>query len=68
MVFSKSKLDEIKFVTETLDYNSFPLDLLQSVIRTKISNFNKIKSASVQKYPAYLRLPWLGNTSNSFAK
>ena len=44
-----SKLDEeIKFITVALGNNGFPLDLIQSVVGIKISNFNKIKPTSAK--------------------
>ena len=69
MICSESALDsEIKFISETLFNNSFPLSVVQTVIADKITEFNQIKQASVQKCPAYLCLPWLGGISDRFAK
>ena len=67
MICSDSTFDEkIKFITRILGNNGYTLDLIQSVIRTKIFNFNKITLVSAQRYPVYL--PWLSNISDRFAK
>ena len=65
MILSESKLDgEIDFITETLCNNGFPEVIVRSVIRDKIAHFNKIKVASAQRCPMYLRLHWLGEISD----
>ena len=52
MICFESKLDDkVKFITGTLCNNGFPEDIVQSVIRDKISDFSKIKPDSVQKFP-----------------
>ena len=48
--------------------NGFPLSVVQIVIANKISNFNKIKHASMQKYSVYLYLSWLCGISKRFVK
>ena len=69
MICSESTLDaEIKFISTTLCNNSFPLNVVQTIITNKITEFNKIKQAPVQKCPGYLGLPWLGGISQRFAK
>ena len=69
MICSKSTLDSvIKFIPDNLCNNGFPLRVLQTVITNKITEINKIKQESVQKYSMYLRLPWLGGISERFAK
>ena len=69
MICSESTLDaEIKFISMILCNNSLPLNVVQTVITNKITEFNKIKQASVQKYPVYLCLLWLGRISDRFAK
>ena len=68
MISSETKLDdEVKSIPGTLCNNSFPEEIVQSVIRDKISDFCKIKPDSVQRCPVYLRLPWLGDISGKFA-
>lgn len=68
MICSDSTLkDEISCLTGIFVNNGYPLDV-QSVIRDKTAMFNKIKPATVGKCPVYLRLPWLGGISESFAK
>lgn len=57
MICSQTMLDdEMKFITRTLCNNAYSLDIVQSVISNKISDFNKMKPASVQRCPIYLRL------------
>ena len=52
MNFYKSKFDEeIKSINRTMTNNSFQLEQVQSVIRKKISNFDKIKPASTEICP-----------------
>ena len=41
---------------------------MQSIIKNKIIDFNKIKLASVQRCPVYLCVPCLGGVSDRFAK
>ena len=68
IICSESKLDdEVEFIPGTLCNSGFPEDIVQSVIRDKISDFSKIKPNSVQRYPIYLRLSWLGDISDKFA-
>ena len=55
-------------MTSTLSNNGFSLNLVQSVIRIKISNFNKIKTVSTLKCPVHLCLPRRVNISNKFTK
>ena len=41
MIYTESKLDgEIDFITETLCNNSFPEDIVRSVIGDKIAHFH----------------------------
>ena len=69
MIFSESKLyDEVEFIIGTLCNNGSPEDIVRSVIRDKISDISKIKPDSVQRCPVYLSLPWLGDSSDRFAK
>ena len=50
MICSKSKLDaEVKFISMTFCNNGFPLNIVQTVMKNKITDFNKIKQASVQR-------------------
>ena len=52
----------------TLCNNGFPLNIVQIVINNMIIDFDKIKPASVQRGPVYLRFPWLGRVGDRFAK
>ena len=68
MICSESNLDdESEFITKTLCNNGFPEDIVRSVIRDKISDFSKIKHDSVQSGSVCLRLPWIGDISDTFA-
>ena len=65
MNFYKSKFDEeIKSINRTMTNNSFQLEQVQSLIRNKISNFDKIKPASTEICPICLRLSWLRNIND----
>lgn len=69
MICSITKLDaEINFITTIHCNNVYPLDSLQSEIQNKISDFNKAKPASVERYPVYLHLPSLRSISDKYAK
>ena len=69
MICFESSFDsEIKFISKTLANKGFPLSVIQTVIAYKISEFKKIKQASLQKCPVYLCLPRLGGISEIFAK
>ena len=59
--------DEVEFVIGTLCNYGFHEDIVQSVIRDKISDFSKIKPDLVQRCPVYFRLPWFTDVSNRFA-
>ena len=45
-----------------------PLNVVLTVITNKMTDFNKIKHALVQKCPVYLQHLWLGGISERFAK
>ena len=67
MICSELKLDsETDFITETLFYNGFLEDIVQSVTGYKIAHFHKTKVASAQRCPVYLRLLWLGKIRDRF--
>ena len=69
MICFESILDaEIKFIFMTLCNNDFLLNLVQMIIADEITEFNKIKQASVQKCPIYLRPPRLDGIIERFGK
>ena len=69
IICSESTLDsEIKFISETLANNGFPLSVIQTFIVNKITEFIKPKQASVQKCPVYLCLPWLDGISKQITQ
>ena len=41
---------------------------MQTVINNRITDFNKIKQASVQSSPVYLCHPWMGVIDDGFAQ
>lgn len=48
-ICSKTKQDdEIRFITTTLRENAYPLGIVQSVIKHKITEFKKVRPVSVQ--------------------
>ena len=60
MICFDSTLDaEIKYTSLTLCNNGFPLNV-QTIITNSITEFNKIKQASVQKCQVCIHFPWLG--------
>ena len=69
MICSELTLNaEIKFISESLCNNGFPLSVVQTVINNEIMKFYKIKQASVQKCPVYLHLPWLCGISEQISQ
>ena len=69
MICFESKLDdEIKFICMTHYKNGFPLNVVQTVIKNEMLEFDIIKLTLVQRCLVYLRLPWLGGISDRFAK
>ena len=66
---SESTLNsEINFISEILVNGDFLLNVVQTVNANKITKFNKIQQASVQKCPVYLRFPRLSVFSVRFTK
>ena len=53
---------EIKFIPTTLCSNSFPLNVIETVIDNKVTEFNKMKQSFVQKCPVYLCIPWVSKS------
>ena len=69
MICYQSRCDEeIKLYTRTFNNNSFPIVFVQSVIRSKITNFNKSNQPPQKRCPVYLRLPLRDNITDRFAQ
>ena len=66
--FESSPDTEIKFISETLCNNDFPLNVVQTVITNKKTEFYEIKQESVQKCTVYLLLLCLSGISERFGK
>ena len=61
----KQELDCIRSI---LKNNSYPEIIINSSISKKISRFQLLPEEGPKKFPAYLKLPWIGNTSRKFEK
>ena len=67
MICSKTNLvperDKIKQLLIDIGY---PADVLLSCINQTLANFAAEKRLYPEKYPVYLKLPWIGNVSSKF--
>ena len=60
--------DEIEFIRSTLSKNGYPLSFLDSVVDDILNKFDRAKICTVNKFPVYLRLRYIGSKSEEFAK
>ena len=64
MICSKPKLtDEIEFIKKTLLKNEYPENKITNTIKYKCQQFSTRPKWGPERYPVYLRLPWIGNAS-----
>ena len=64
MICTKSKLnEEIKHIKNILLDNGYPESIIDSNISKKIAPFFMPKRFGPEKYPMYLRVPWIGKAS-----
>ena len=69
VICSKAKLnEELQFIKSIFEDNGYPESLVKSVINRKINQFNSIKTFGPKRCPVYLKLPWIGNTSDRIGK
>ena len=62
MICSKTKLGPgLNEVEQLLIENVYPADALLSCINQKLATFAAEKSFGPEKYPVFLKLPWIGN-------
>ena len=62
-----SKLSqEIDFIRSILCSNGYPENVIISRIKRKIEEFKLPPKEGLEKCPAYLKLPWIGNISTIF--
>ena len=67
MICSKTKLgSELDKIKQLLIENGYPADVLLSCINQKVANFAAEKTFGSEKFPVYLKLPWIGNDSSKF--
>ena len=67
MICSKTKLgSELDKIKQLLSDNGYPKDALLSCINQKLANFAAEKTFGPEKFPVYLKLPWIGNVSSKF--
>ena len=69
MICSKSKLQhELENISSILRNNGYPESIIQITISKKIVLFNRKPKEGPQKFPVYLKLPWIGKISLIFEK
>ena len=69
MIYTKSKLnEEIKHIKNILLDNGYPESIIDSNISKKIAHFFTPKRFGPEKYPVYLRVPWIGKAFISLDK
>ena len=67
MICSKTKLgSELDKIKQLLIENEYPADVLLYCINQNLANFTAEKTFGPEKYPVYLKLPWIGNVSSKF--
>ena len=67
MTCSKTKLvPERDKIEQLLIDNGYPAGVLLSCINQILANFAAEKPIGPEKYPVYLKLPWIGNVSLKF--
>ena len=67
MIFYKTTLGtELDKMKQLLIKNEYPADILLSCISQKLANFAAEKPFGPEKFPVYLKLPWIGNVSSKF--
>ena len=67
MICSKTKLGpELNKIKQLLIENGYAANVLLSCINQKLANFAAEKPIDPEKYPVYLKLPWIGNASSKF--
>jgi len=60
--------DELGTITSILLNNGYPEHVVKTSISNKIQQFNAPVKLSPEKYPIYLRLPFIGPISTKFEK
>ena len=67
MICSKSKLGSVldKIKQLLIEYG-YPAGVLLSCINQQLANFAAEKTFGPEKFPVYLKLPWIGNNSSKF--
>ena len=69
MICSKSKLDsELGKIGSILLENGCPEHAINSAFKRKLQQLNSNPVHTVEKYPVYLHIPWIGNVSINFEK
>ena len=67
MICSKKLLDsEVENIKDILIKNGYPVDLINRVIKSQHNDFNKPKILGIEKFPAVLKLPYIGEASRRF--
>ena len=68
MISSKCFLGhEIKFIKSTLSKNGYPLSVLSSVVNEVTIKFDRACRCTVNRWPVYLRLPYIGSRGERLA-
>ena len=66
-ICSKELLDsEVDNIRDILIKNGYPVDLIKRVIKSQHNNLNKPKIFGPEKFPAVLKLPYIGEASRRF--
>ena len=69
MICTKRRLNgEIERIKNILLDNGYPRNIINGQIAKKIAQFSTVKRFGPEKYPVYLRVPWIGNPSTNLEK
>ena len=66
--FEEKLASELNTIRRILQKNSYPGDVINLGIKKKISGFRAPKREEPEKYPVYLKIPWIDNVSLKFEK
>ena len=67
MICSKAKLgSDLDRIKQLLIENEYPTDVILSCIHPKLAKFAAENTFGPEKYPVYLKFPWIGIVSSKF--
>ena len=69
MICTKRRLNgKIEWIKKMLLDNGYPENVINAQTAKKIAQFSTLKRFDPEKYPVYLRIPWIGKLSTNLEK